>query len=63
MNKELLQTWLDRKDKIFVYTLTVRLHGIITAIHDNSLTLDNHTIVIFNNVISISDTEQSSKKF
>jgi hypothetical protein len=57
MDIELLNKWVINKSSIFVYTLTVRLRGIITRVSENCLTLDNHTIVIFNNIISVSDIE------
>lgn len=62
MNEKLLNKWFENKNKIFVYTLTVRLAGVITNISSNSLTLDDHTIVRYENVISISDVEQLNNK-
>jgi sRNA-binding regulator protein Hfq len=62
MNLELLNEWKSKRSKIFVYTVGVRLRGVITKIDDLCLTLDDHTIVIFNNIISISDVESVNKQ-
>lgn len=57
----LLREWKQSGKKIYVYTKTVRLDGLLTHIGDDHLVLDGHVIVFFQNTISITDIEQMDR--
>lgn len=52
--RDRLQKWKDDKCKVYVYTTTVRLHGVLTSFDADGIELDGKTILPYNNIVSIS---------